>query len=126
MNTNGKSETKKGSIFESPYKVDVQDEKSAAAFMDAVSKAASDVAEGHIKAVYLHVETDENFTTFGIESVRILNEDYIAVGMLGIITEKVYEPSSELEDAETYLIEDIVCAVGETFTCKFSTEMEEL
>lgn len=123
MNIIGSTDTKNlmnGAIFESPYNVDFDDERTIAEFQSALEQAVSDVSAEIFDRVILNIETEDGETAFGIELAEILNDERLVVGMLGGPISRLWCPSSEAEDAIEYLMQDIALAVGEKFTCQFS------
>lgn len=111
-----------GSIFETTYtfgNTDKQDND----FRDAILQALSDVSTDLFDRIVLNIETEDGGCAFGIEKVKFLDSQHLAVGMLGVIHSHVWETSpTEDEEIADYLISDIIMTLGEEFTCTFSYE----
>lgn len=83
---------------------------------NALHQAIKDLHADGTDRIKIHVESEDGETTYGMEMCHVLDNDFLAVGMLGNGQGKIFDVSSETEDALDWLMEDIECAVGEVFT----------
>lgn len=91
---------------------------------NALYQAVRDLHADGTDRIKIHVESEDGETTYGMEMCHVLDNDFLAVGMLGNGQGKIFDVSSETEDALDWLMEDIEVAVGEDFT--ISLEYEKL
>lgn len=90
----------------------------------AVEVLTEAVKDLHVGTDYISliVETEDGECNYGMEMCNVLDYEYLAVGMWGNGTAKIFDASSEAEDAIWWMLEDMEVAVGEEFSFTLTYE----
>lgn len=80
---------------------------------EVMNQAIQDLHDEGNDRIKVIVESEDGVCEYGMEICHVLDNDYLAVGMMGNGQGKIFDVSSESEDAVDWILEDIEIAVGD-------------